>query len=85
MFSIKQKQYIAKEVEKILLQLQHPEMPVEKPSFILHVKGSESWSFADIRPNWEFDNNHKPTINPWNELIANEMEKKVNKKQEKKE
>lgn len=75
MFSVAQKRHIAEVLEKTLLELQHPEMPTSKPSFSLHVDGAESWSFADIRPNWEFDDNNKPGVNPWNEAVAAQMNK----------
>ena len=68
MFSIKEKQLIAAEVERILLSLKHPEMPTDKPRFSLHVNGQEDWSFADIQPNWTFGVSHPPRINPWNEV-----------------
>ena len=67
MFSLEQKQYIASEVEKILLSLNHPEMPKDKPQFFLKVIGKEDWSWADIEPNWTFNDENKPSINPWNE------------------
>lgn len=66
MFSKEEKKMIADEVEKLLLSFQHPEMSTEKVSFKLHVNGKESWSWADIEPNWMFE--HKaPEVNPWNE------------------
>lgn len=68
MFSMEQKRKIAAAVEKILLDLDHTEMPTERPIFILHVEGKESWSWANINPNWTFDENNKPGINPWNEI-----------------
>ena len=74
MFSMAQKQKIAAEVEKLLLSLNHPEMPKEKPSFTLDVHGKESWSWAIIEPNWEFNENNKPGINPHNEEVAKQME-----------
>ena len=43
MFSMKEKQFIAAQIEKLLLELNHPEMPNEKPRFSLHVDGKESW------------------------------------------
>lgn len=67
MFSMKQKKFIAEELEKILLKLNHPEMPKEKPMFLLHVDGKESWSWADIKPNWTFNESNPPGVNPWNE------------------
>ena len=67
MFSMKQKQYLATEIEKLLLSLNHPEMLKERVEFHLHVKGAESWSWADIEPNHHFAEK-QPGINPWNEL-----------------
>lgn len=70
MFSLEQKKYIAMVIEKTLLNLCHPEMPEERPDFTLHVNGKESWSWADIRPNWTFDAANPPAINPFNEMQA---------------
>lgn len=66
MFSVEEKIEIAKGIEKILLDLDHPEMPNEKPDFKIHIDGKESWSWADIEPNWKFKNK-EPVTNPWNE------------------
>lgn len=69
MFSVAEKRQIADTVEKLLLSLNHPEMPKEKPLFQLHVTGREEWSWAEIEPNWVFDEGHKtPTANPFNEI-----------------
>ena len=73
MFSVDQKRQIAEAVEKVLLDFHHPEMPITKPKFHLHVEGAESWSWAEIEPNWVFDNDHKPGVNLWNEQIADQM------------
>ena len=51
MFSTKEKQHIASEIEMLLLSLNHPEMPKDKPIFALHVDGKEVWSWVDIKPN----------------------------------
>ena len=59
MFDQNEKQWIAKEVEKILLKLNHPEMTKEKVNFKLHVDGAEDWSWADIVPNHEFASQEK--------------------------
>jgi hypothetical protein len=67
MFSVQQKQQIAEAIEKILLDVNHPEMPKSKPRFYLHVDGKESWSWADIFPNWTFNEDNPPKIIPWNE------------------
>lgn len=68
MFSIKEKQFIAQQVENLLLSFQHPEMPTEKPTFTLHVSGKESWSWAEIKPNWTFGLTNPPSVNPFNEV-----------------
>lgn len=70
MFSLEQKKFIAAEVEKILLSLNHPEMPKINPAFTLHIDGAESWSWADIKPNWTFNEDSKPGINVHNEITA---------------
>ena len=75
MFSVAQERQIAAAVEKVLLDLNHPEMPKEKPSFKLHVDGAESWSWADIEPNWIYDEGKEPGVNPWNESVAAQMNK----------
>ena len=79
MFSVTEKRKIAEAVEKILLDLKHPEMPKEKPSFKLNVVGKNDWSWAEIEPNWEFDDGNKVAgVNPFNEVsrdIHNQEEK----------
>jgi len=67
MFSVRQKQIIAEAVEKVLLELDHPEMPKEKPHFVLLVDGKEVWSWAEIKPNWAFTAENPPSVNPHNE------------------
>ena len=85
MFSMAEKQYIADEIEKLLLKLDHPEMPKEKPIFTLKVEGKESWSWAGIKPNWTFDKDNSPQMNLFNEVsrhlkddIAKILEKEEN-------
>ncbi len=68
MFSIKQKQHIAAEVEKLLLSINHPEMPTDKPDFQLLVAGKESWSFSVIKPNHTVTQDDIADANPWNEM-----------------
>ena len=77
MFSVEQKRQISATVEKVLLDFNHPEMPTERPNFSLHVDGKESWSFADISPNWTFDDKNLPGVNPWNEQVAAQMDKEA--------
>lgn len=74
MFSLREKQFLAAEIEKLLIGLNHPEMPMEKPIFKLHVDGKESWSFADIQPNWTFNEQNKPGVNAWNEVAREVMD-----------
>lgn len=73
MFSLQEKQHIAKKVEELLLSLNHPEMPKEKPKFHLRVDGAEEWSFAEIDPNWTFNKTNQRQVNPWNEVARNIM------------
>lgn len=68
MFSIQEKKDIAKKIEQLLLELNHPEMPDEKPKFKLHVDGKESWSWADIEPNWIFEDGKEMGVNVFNEV-----------------
>jgi hypothetical protein len=73
MFSVTEKRAIAAAIEKVLLDLKHPEMPIEKPKFKIHIDGKESWSWADIEPNWVFDDGKPMGVNPWNEVARDEM------------
>ena len=75
MFSMKEKQHIAKEIERVLLELKHPEMPANKPNFKLLVDGKEDWSWAEIEPNWTFKN-REPSINEHNERVGRRNENK---------
>jgi hypothetical protein len=74
MFSVEQKRYIADQVQKILRETGHPELPFEgEISFLLHVDGVKSWSWADIRNNAAVD---RPSVNAWNESQGNRFERK---------
>ncbi len=76
MFSVAEKKMIAQKVEELLLSLNHPEMPKEKLVFKLHVDGEEDWSWADIEPNWVFNDKHKTVaVNPFNEMSRQLYEK----------
>jgi len=66
MFSVRQKQILARVIEETILSFEHPEMPKEKPAFVLKVGGKEKWSYAEIHPNWQFSDGGF-TVNPWNE------------------
>ena len=69
MFSVKQKRMIADQVQAILRDTKHPELPDGEIRFSLHVEGAESWSWADIKNNGAIDN---PSINPHNEMQASD-------------
>jgi len=66
MFSLREKRMIAEEVQKILRDTDHPELPPkgQEIQFHLHVDGAEAWSWADIRNNGACPN---PSVNPHNE------------------
>jgi hypothetical protein len=66
MFSIRQKREISDQVQKILRDTNHPELPDGEIVFNLHVAGKESWSWADIRNNGAVTN---PVPNPHNERL----------------
>lgn len=67
MFSVKQKREISDKIQNILRETNHPELPEGEIKFSIHVDGSESWSWADIKNNGQVEN---PSINPWNEQQA---------------
>lgn len=67
MFSVNQKRLISQQVQELLRATKHPELPEGEIEFHLHVKGAESWSWADIKNNGAVTN---PGVNPWNELQA---------------
>jgi hypothetical protein len=71
MFSITQKRQISEAVQKILRETDHPELPRSgEISFLLHVDGAESWSWADIRNNGAVSDLELTTANPWNERVG---------------
>ena len=68
MFSVRQKREIAAKVQQILRDTNHPELSHDDIEFYLHVKGAESWSWADIRNNSAV---LVPVVNPHNERQDN--------------
>lgn len=74
MFSMRQKRKISDEVQKILKETNHPELPKGDIQFTLHIDGAESWSWADIRNNKAVPN---PGINLHNELMDEEVPNNV--------
>lgn len=65
MFSAQQKRRLADQVQRILKNTNHPELPEGEITFQLHVVGAESWSWALIRNNGDV---LRPSINLYNEL-----------------
>lgn len=70
MFSCLEKQKIAEAIEKMLLSFNNPEMPTEKPVFILRVCGKTHQSWAKIRPNWFCDNDNISDEDAWNSEVT---------------
>lgn len=65
MFSRDEKMKIAKAVEDVIREINHPEMDNDNIKFNLHIEGKETWSWADIRPNKKDEPPADP--NNWNE------------------
>ena len=65
MFSVQQKRSIASQVQRILRDTNHQELPEGEISFTLYVSGKGPLSWAHIQNN---GNVITPDINPWNEL-----------------
>ncbi len=65
MFSVQQKRRLADQIQRILKNTNHPELPEGEIKFLLHVDGAEDWSWADIRNNGDV---LRPSINLHNEL-----------------
>lgn len=66
MFSIQQKRDIADKIQQILKETKHIELPEGEIEFHIHVKGKESWSWADIKNNGQVIN-PELNANPFNE------------------
>ena len=74
MFSVRQKRMISDQVQKILRDTNHPELPPEGEEipFMLLVNGKASWSWAQIVNNGAVQVlnailTQEPSVNPWNE------------------
>ena len=76
MFSIQQKRDISTKVQEILRATNHPELPEGEINFHLHVDGAENWSWADIEPNWTYDQKETKAANPWNEIARDILKEK---------
>ena len=66
MFSVRQKREISKQVQRLLRETGHPELPEGNIHFTLRVEGAEPWSWAEIKDNGSVPN---PVWNPWNEMM----------------
>ena len=65
MFSVKQKRSISEQIQQLLAETNHPELPSGEIKFRLHVYGKEAWSWATIDNNGSVET---PSINLWNEV-----------------
>ena len=70
MFSVAQKRMIASEIQALLRNTKHPELPKGNIKFTLHVSGEDAWSWADIQDN---ESVPIPNVNPWNEEIGGKL------------
>ncbi len=68
MFSVRQKRYISVQVQRILRETGHPELPEGEISFTLHVTGSNEDYWAEIQNNGAVTN---PAVNQHNESMDN--------------
>jgi len=65
MFSTQQKRHISNEIQRILRETNHPELPSHEIRFQIHVEGDQPWSWADIVNNGACP---IPKVNLWNEI-----------------
>jgi len=64
MFSVRQKREISEQVQKILRETNHPELPKHEIAFTLNVQGYSRMSWAVIQNNGAVTT---PSVNPHNE------------------
>jgi len=67
MFSMTEKRSLAEKIQQVIKETNHPELPEGEVEFHIHIKGAESWSWADIKNNGSVTN---PGVNPFNEMQA---------------
>lgn len=67
MLSPDQKRMLAVDIERKLLEMKLPDLPIEKPKFILWVIGETPFIYEYVLPVWEV-NQGDPRIErkPWN-------------------
>ena len=71
MFSTQQKRQISNQIQRILRDTNHPELPPEgEIRFQIHIEGAEPWSWADIENNGAIKS---PSINPWDKLSGSDQ------------
>lgn len=51
MFSSELKKQISEQIQRLLAETNHFELPEGEIRFLLHVDGAQSWSWANIRDN----------------------------------
>src|SRR6266568_1123801 len=73
MFSRKEKIKIAKAIEDILREINHPEMDISHIRFQLHIFGAHPWSYANIHEVRK-DDTRTEDPNPWNEQAREILE-----------
>jgi len=66
MFSSELKKQISTEVQRILKQTNHPELPKGEIHFLLHVDGAAGWSWTNIR------NNESKHLEPPLNMVGNQ-------------
>lgn len=64
MFSVRQKREISEQVQRILRETAHPELPEGEIPFTLKVQGAAAWSWAKITNNGAVET---PEVNSHNE------------------
>ena len=65
MFSPELKKQISEQIQQLLAETNHSELPKGEIQFLLHVDGAEGWSWANIR------NNGSSSLHCPYELIGN--------------
>ena len=66
MFSVAQKRHISEQIQQLLAETNHPELPTGEITFQIHIKGAQDWSWADIHNNGAIGD---PSVNPHNERM----------------
>ncbi len=65
MFSVRQKREISEQIQQLLSETNHPELPDGEITFIITIRGASPMSWANIQNNGAVSN---PSVNPWKEI-----------------